>query len=119
MIISDNKTPPLSEFRALMKKTDWLLNQEAQGRDSYYVNRNGTDLEKDVHDVLSRAAKGTSSGFIGFSLLYPQDFGIVSDSHFYTPTGNGKRSAYAFHLENSTCPQGYRCRELLGMDQVS
>ena len=60
MIYSENRTPPLSEFRALMEKTDRLLNQEAQGRDAYYAKRNGTDLEEDVYDALSRAAYRTS-----------------------------------------------------------
>ncbi len=60
MIFSDNRTPPLPEFQALMKKTDQLLNKEAVGRDTYYANRNGTDLEKDVFEAVSRAAYHTS-----------------------------------------------------------
>ena len=59
MIFSENRTPQLSEFRALMQKTDFLLNQEAEGRDSYYAKRNGTDLEEDVYDALTRAAQHT------------------------------------------------------------
>lgn len=59
MIFSDNRTPPLQEFRALMRKTDQLLNQEAEGRDAYYAKRNGTDLEEDVYEALTRAAYRT------------------------------------------------------------
>lgn len=59
MIISGNRTPQLQEFRALMSETDLLLNKEAKGRDSYYAKRNGTDLEKDVYDALTRAALDT------------------------------------------------------------
>lgn len=59
MIISENRTPQLSEFRSLMAKTDSLLNAEAVGRDAYYAKRNGTDLEKDVYDALIRAAYHT------------------------------------------------------------
>lgn len=47
------------EFQALMSKTDQLLNQEAVGRDKYFAKRNGTELEKDVYDALSRAAYST------------------------------------------------------------
>lgn len=56
MIFSDNRMPALSEFQALMRKTDQLLNREAEGREVYYAKRNGTDLEDDVYDALSRAA---------------------------------------------------------------
>lgn len=59
MIISENKTPQLIEFRTLMSKTDRLLNEEAKGRDKYYAKRNGTDLEEDVYEALSRAAQHT------------------------------------------------------------
>ena len=59
MIFSDNRDPQLPAFRELMKKTDALLNQEALGRESYYAKRNGTDLEEDVYDALTRAAYRT------------------------------------------------------------
>lgn len=59
MIFSNNRTPDLREFRALMGKTDSILNQEAHGRDAYYAKRNGTDLEEDVYDALTRAAQDT------------------------------------------------------------
>ena len=56
MIISENKQPALKEFKHLMKKTDKLLNKEAIGNESYYANRNNTDLEKDVYNALKRCA---------------------------------------------------------------
>lgn len=59
MIVSENAAPTLDEFKQLMVKTDLLLNQEAIDRDSYYSNRNGTDLENDVYDALSRSAQNT------------------------------------------------------------
>lgn len=59
MIFSENSAPQLPEFRALMVKTDSLLNKEAEGRDAYYAKRNSTDLEEDVYDALTRAALHT------------------------------------------------------------
>ncbi len=59
MIFSENKTPCLTEFKLLMKNTDLLLNKEAEGRESYYAKRNGTELEEDVYDALKRASQNT------------------------------------------------------------
>ncbi len=59
MIISENRKPEICQFRQLLKKTDELLNRESAGRETYYSKRNGTDLEFDVYDALSRMAKGT------------------------------------------------------------
>lgn len=59
MIVSENPKPSLVEFKRLMANTDILLNQEAIGRDEYYSKRNGTELEEDVFDALSRTAKRT------------------------------------------------------------
>lgn len=59
MIISENRKPHLDEFRTLMEKTDAVLNAEAQGREAYYKGRNGTQLEEDVCDVLTRCAIDT------------------------------------------------------------
>lgn len=59
MIAVETHRPPLEEFRALMARTDALLNSEAVGRDAYYRNRNGVQLEEDVCDALSRCAKHT------------------------------------------------------------
>ncbi|WP_295214523.1 hypothetical protein [Ruminococcus sp.] len=56
MIISENRKPPIEEFRKLMTATDELLNKEAVGREKYYSKRNGTDLEEDVYDALERCA---------------------------------------------------------------
>lgn len=59
MIISENRTPPLADFKSLMAKTDALLNAEAQGREAYYTGRNGTQLEEDVYEALTRCALHT------------------------------------------------------------
>lgn len=59
MIISENKKPTLDEFRKLMIKTDEMLNSEAVGRENYFKNRNGTELEKDVCGALTRSAVNT------------------------------------------------------------
>lgn len=56
VIISENKKPPIDEFRQLMTKTDAMLNSEAIGREDYYKGRNGTKLEEDVCDALTRCA---------------------------------------------------------------
>lgn len=60
MIVAENKTSTLDEFRLLMCDTDNLLNSEAVGREAYYATRNGIELECDVFDAVKRAAKGTS-----------------------------------------------------------
>lgn len=60
MIISENSKPQLGEFRALMAKTDAMLNAEASGREVYYQRRSGTQLEEDVYDALTRCAENTS-----------------------------------------------------------
>lgn len=56
MIISENRKPPIEEFRKLMIATDNMLNREAIGREHYYEKRNGTVLEEDVCDALVRCA---------------------------------------------------------------
>lgn len=59
MLIAENRTPSLEEFRRLMNRTDALLNEEAIGRENYYKNRNGTQLEVDVYEALKRCAVET------------------------------------------------------------
>lgn len=59
MIISENGKPPLDEFKRLMAKTDDILNLESAGREDYYKGRNGTKLEEDVCDALTRCAVHT------------------------------------------------------------
>lgn len=59
MIISENRKPSLEEFKFLMLKTDTLLNAEAVNKESYYKGRNGTQLEEDVYDALTRSALHT------------------------------------------------------------
>ena len=60
MIYSENRTPTIDEFKSLMARTDELLNNEAVGNETYYSNRNGTQLESDVYNALTRTAAGTS-----------------------------------------------------------
>lgn len=59
MIVSSNPKPTMEEFAALMHRTDWLLNQDAQQRPFYYAKRNGSPLEDDVKAALEESAKGT------------------------------------------------------------
>lgn len=59
MIISENQKPSLEDFKQLMVKTDVMLNSEAIGREEYYKGRNGTKLEEDVCDALTRCAVNT------------------------------------------------------------
>ncbi len=59
MIISENNRPTLDEFKLLMSNTDIVLNSEAIGREGYYKGRNGTQLENDVFEALSRCAVNT------------------------------------------------------------
>ncbi len=59
MIISENPKPSLDEFKQLMAKTDALLNSEAVDKEEYYKGRNGTKLEEDVYDALTRCAAHT------------------------------------------------------------
>ena len=42
-----------------MRNTDLLLNSDAAIKEAYYSKRNGTELEVDVFEALSKAAKGT------------------------------------------------------------
>ncbi len=59
MIISENTKPKLEEFQALMKKTDTILNNDAQKRPQYYSTRSGNPLEDDVLAALEEGAART------------------------------------------------------------
>lgn len=59
MIVSENSKPQLNEFKELMKKTDIVLNDDAQRRPEYYATRSGNPLEDDVLTALEEAAIGT------------------------------------------------------------
>ena len=59
MLVSVNPHPRLTEFKALMAKTDLLLNKDALVRPSYYASRGGNPLEDDVKSALDESAKGT------------------------------------------------------------
>ena len=60
MIVSVNAKPTFEEFKALMLKTDILLNQDALSRPDYYATRGGNPLEDDVKAALEESAKGSS-----------------------------------------------------------
>ena len=60
MIVSVNPRPPLTDFQQLMKKTDYLLNEDALRRPSYYAARGGNPLEDDVKAALVESSKGTA-----------------------------------------------------------
>lgn len=60
MIISENRTPPIAEFKQLMANTDILLNADAQKRESYYCKRGGKLLEGDVFEALKVCAVDTN-----------------------------------------------------------
>ena len=59
MIISENRKPSLAEFSSLMLATDNLLNSEAVKKQDYYANRNGSKLEEDVFNALTKCASDT------------------------------------------------------------
>ena len=59
MIVLDTRTPSLSDFASLMKKTDSFLNADAAQRPGYYASRAGNPIEGDVRDALTECAKGT------------------------------------------------------------
>ncbi len=59
MIISENNKPNSNTFQNLMCSVDKLLNKEAVGKENYYLKRNGTQLEEDVFEAMSRCAVNT------------------------------------------------------------
>jgi hypothetical protein len=59
MIISENNKPSIEDFKAVMRKTDCILNSDAATKEAYYVGRNGTLLEIDVYDAVREATKNT------------------------------------------------------------
>ena len=59
MLVSVNPKPSIEEFRALMSKTDKLLNHDALKNPRYYASRGGNPLEDDVKNALDECAKGT------------------------------------------------------------
>lgn len=82
MIISENRKPPLDEFRQLMTRMDDVLNSEAVGREDYYKGRNGTKLEEDVYDALTRCAINTA--FEGtIQLVSGNSFPDIVANRFY------------------------------------
>lgn len=60
MICSVNPKPDFCEFASLMKRTDEILNLDAQVRPLYYAGRGGNPLEDDVKAALDECAKGTA-----------------------------------------------------------
>ena len=59
MLASVNPKPSPEEFRQLMNRTDYLLNQDALTRPTYYATRGGNPLEDDVKNALDEASIGT------------------------------------------------------------
>ena len=59
MIISNNREPNLQEFQNLLDLTTLKLNDDATGRNEYYLKRNAQLLEDDVFGFLNVAAVGT------------------------------------------------------------
>jgi len=59
MIISQNKTPTLTDFALLIDKATNYLNTEANRKETYYLTRNAQKLEDDVLDALNISAKNT------------------------------------------------------------
>lgn len=59
MIISENKTPPISLFQSIMAHTDSILNGDASQREDYYVKRGGKAIEQDVYEAVCESSKGT------------------------------------------------------------
>lgn len=60
MIISENNKPDIEDFKAIMNKTDYILNNEAVNKEKYYANRNGTQLEQDVYEAICEATRNTA-----------------------------------------------------------
>ena len=59
MIVVENSSPTIEEFRTLMVRTDKYLNQDALLKHDYYAKRGGNLLEDDVKKALDEVAKGT------------------------------------------------------------
>ena len=60
IIISSKRDSLDAEFKKLMYDSELWLNTDALERDAYYKTRNGKPLEKDVFDVVSQRAVGTT-----------------------------------------------------------
>lgn len=63
MILSTASKEEFNSFRALMKKTDVLLNEKANNEAGYFKDKSGKKLEVEVYNALEHCAKGT--GFSG------------------------------------------------------
>ena len=59
IIAIEDNTSSDADFALLMKQTDIVLNRFAAHNDTYFVGRNGTDLELDVCDALKECSKHT------------------------------------------------------------
>lgn len=82
MIVACNSNPNLSEFKALMKKTDAYLNNDAKTRSAYYKTRAGKLLEDDVEAALNKCAINTP--FAGTIVkVSGQKFPDIVASNFY------------------------------------
>jgi len=59
MIISENTSPTLDQFKLLMSTIDTNLNSDAKSNEEYYSKRSGQSLEKDVERIAIQSAIGT------------------------------------------------------------
>lgn len=82
MIVAENSTPSLTDFRLLMSKTDALLNAEAVDKQDYYAKRNSSLLETDVYEALCRCAVHTPFENT-ISLVSGSSFPDIVASRFY------------------------------------
>lgn len=59
MIISNNRKPEIKDFSSLVAAANQYLNDDAKGREKYYLSRNAQKLEDDVAAALTNLASGT------------------------------------------------------------
>ena len=82
MIISSNRKPNLSEFQSLVDTATHRLNDDANKRGGYYLERGGQKLEDDVLGFLDDSARGTK--FEGtIKKISGQKFPDIIAANFY------------------------------------
>ncbi len=59
LVVAANNEPSESDFKHLMEDMNARLNEDASRRPAYYKKRNGTALEVDVCECLTKCAIGT------------------------------------------------------------
>lgn len=82
MILSTASKEEFNSFRALMKKTDVLLNEKANNEAGYFKDKSGKKLEVEVYNALEHCAKGT--GFSGtIKLISGASFPDIIAKRYY------------------------------------